>query len=157
MEQPYNQPQLVLGSLHSLIIPTSLVAVLPLACSDLIQFAKMIKQMTGKDPLLNYNAYGCYCGLGGSKQPLDATDWCCHAHDCCYRRMQARGCKPKTESYPCSIRPGNIACNGGTVCQKQICECDKAAALCFKRAAGTYNKKYRYYLNLRCKGTSPRC
>ncbi|KAH1175828.1 hypothetical protein KIL84_022353 [Mauremys mutica] len=138
-------------------IPLLLLVFLPLACSDLIQFAKMIKQMTGKDPLLNYNAYGCYCGLGGSKQPLDATDWCCHAHDCCYRRMQARGCKPKTESYPCSIRPGNIACNGGTVCQKQICECDKAAALCFKRAAGTYNKKYRYYLNLRCKGTSPRC
>uniref|UniRef100_A0A8C0QNI4 Phospholipase A2 n=1 Tax=Chelonoidis abingdonii TaxID=106734 RepID=A0A8C0QNI4_CHEAB len=129
---------------------------LPLACSNLFQFADMIKQMTGENALLNYNAYGCHCGPGGSKQPLDATDWCCHAHDCCYRKMVARGCKPKTESYSYSIQSGNIAC-GKTVCQKQICECDKAAALCFRRTARTFNNKYRYYPNILCKGTYPQC
>lgn len=39
-----------------------------------IQFGKMIKLKTGKNPLA-YNGYGCYCGLGGGKRPLDATDW----------------------------------------------------------------------------------
>lgn len=38
-----------------------------------IQFARMIKVKTGKNALA-YNGYGCYCGLGGTKQPLDATD-----------------------------------------------------------------------------------
>lgn len=38
------------------------------------QFGAMIKLKTGKNPLA-YNGYGCYCGLGGGKQPLDATDW----------------------------------------------------------------------------------
>uniref|UniRef100_A0A452IPE5 Phospholipase A2 n=1 Tax=Gopherus agassizii TaxID=38772 RepID=A0A452IPE5_9SAUR len=135
----------------------SLVAVLPLACSNLIQFADMIKQMTGKYPFLNYNAYGCYCGLGGSKQPLDATDWCCRAHDCCYGKMSAHGCKPKRESYSYSIQSRNIACGGKTFCQKQICECDKAAALCFRRTIDTFNEKYRYYPNIFCKGTTPQC
>lgn len=37
------------------------------------QFGLMIMQKTGKSPLA-YNGYGCYCGWGGSKQPLDATD-----------------------------------------------------------------------------------
>ncbi|XP_065277203.1 group IIE secretory phospholipase A2-like [Emys orbicularis] len=117
----------------------------------------MTKQMTGKNALLNYNGYGCYCGLGGSKQPLDATDWCCHAHDCCYEKMLARGCDPKLESYSYSIQSGNIACSGKTVCQKQTCDCDKAAAMCFQRTAHTFRRKYLYYPNILCKGPSPTC
>uniref|UniRef100_A0A674KB71 Phospholipase A2 n=1 Tax=Terrapene triunguis TaxID=2587831 RepID=A0A674KB71_9SAUR len=124
---------------------------------NLIQFAAITKQMTGKNALLNYNGYGCYCGLGGSKQPLDATDWCCHAHDCCYNKMLARGCEPKLESYSYSIQSGNIACSGKTVCQKWTCECDKAAAMCFQRTAHTFRRKYLYYPNILCKGPSPAC
>uniref|UniRef100_A0A2K6URR3 Phospholipase A2 n=2 Tax=Cebidae TaxID=9498 RepID=A0A2K6URR3_SAIBB len=39
------------------------------------QFRKMIKcTIPGSDPLLEYNNYGCYCGLGGSGTPVDELD-----------------------------------------------------------------------------------
>lgn len=49
-------------------------SVAPLAAGNLVQFGVMIEKMTGKSPL-QYNDYGCYCGLGGSNLPVDQTDW----------------------------------------------------------------------------------
>ncbi|KAM7030695.1 group IIE secretory phospholipase A2-like [Acridotheres tristis] len=123
---------------------------------DLLQFAKMIKKKTGKGALA-YNGYGCYCGLGGSKQPLDATDWCCHAHDCCYRRLVSAGCKPKTTSYKLDFLGNNIICGAGNSCQRGACMCDKRAAECFQRTAGSYRESYSKYPNFKCKGSTPSC
>lgn len=44
------------------------------AAGNLVQFGVMIERMTGKSAL-QYNDYGCYCGIGGSHWPVDATDW----------------------------------------------------------------------------------
>ncbi|NXE69269.1 PA2GE phospholipase, partial [Calcarius ornatus] len=129
---------------------------LALASGDLFQFAAMIKQKTGKSALA-YNGYGCYCGLGGSKQPLDATDRCCHAHDCCYKKLVASGCKPKTTHYKYSFQRNQITCGSGNSCQKQICACDKRAAECFQRAASSYRKSYSNYPNFKCRGKTPSC
>ncbi|KAM6336803.1 uncharacterized protein FN964_013236 [Alca torda] len=79
------------------------------ADGNLFQFGSMIKHKTGKWPL-SYNGYGCYCGSGGSKQPLDATDWCCHAHDCCYKRISSSFCHPKLVKYNYYIQGGQITC-----------------------------------------------
>lgn len=35
---------------------------------------------------------------------------CCHAHDCCYGRLQKRGCEPKLERYLFSASKSNILC-----------------------------------------------
>lgn len=50
------------------------ISIVPLAGGNLVQFGVMIERMTGK-PALQYNDYGCYCGVGGSNWPVDQTDW----------------------------------------------------------------------------------
>nr|C0HM79.1 RecName: Full=Basic phospholipase A2; Short=svPLA2 [Agkistrodon piscivorus leucostoma] len=88
---------------------------------NLFQFEKLIK----KSGMLWYSAYGCYCGWGGQGRPKDATDRCCFVHDCCYGKVT--GCNPK--------------CGGTNPCKKQICECDRAAAICFRDNLKTYDSK----------------
>ncbi|KAM7324065.1 group IIE secretory phospholipase A2 [Alexandromys fortis] len=127
-----------------------------LARGNLVQFGVMIERMTGKSAL-QYNDYGCYCGVGGSNWPVDQTDWCCHAHDCCYGRVEKLGCEPKLEKYFFAIGRDTIFCAGRTTCQRQTCECDKRAALCFRHNLGTYNRKYAHYPNKLCTGPTPPC
>ncbi|XP_041275568.1 basic phospholipase A2 caudoxin-like [Onychostruthus taczanowskii] len=129
---------------------------LAFASGNLAQFARMIKLKTGKSALA-YNGYGCYCGWGGSKQPLDATDRCCHAHDCCYKKLVASGCSPKTVTYKYAFQRNQIICGNGSSCQKRACACDKRAVECFQRAASSYRKSYSNYPNHKCRGRTPSC
>uniref|UniRef100_A0A8C4VZP3 Phospholipase A2 n=1 Tax=Gopherus evgoodei TaxID=1825980 RepID=A0A8C4VZP3_9SAUR len=122
---------------------------------SLFEFRKMIKQATGKSALPNYTFYGCHCGVGGKGMPKDATDWCCLHHDCCYSQLTAQRCHVITDKYHYTYRRGVITC--GDWCKRNICECDKAAALCMKRNLRSYNKKYRFYSNIKCTGRKPRC
>ncbi|XP_014417765.1 group IIE secretory phospholipase A2 isoform X3 [Camelus ferus] len=89
---------------------TSLCLLVALAGGNLVQFGVMIERMTGK-PALQYNDYGCYCGVGGSHWPVDQTDWCCHAHDCCYGCLEKLGCEPKLEKYLFSVSRHKILCD----------------------------------------------
>nr|ABY77925.1 phospholipase A2 [Sistrurus catenatus edwardsi] len=107
---------------------------------NLIQFETLILKVTKKNGMPSYTFYGCYCGLGGQGRPRDATDRCCFVHDCCYENLT--GCKTKTNPYPYSRKNGAIVCGGDDQCKKQICECDKAAAICFRDNKNTYNNKY---------------
>ncbi|NXE27359.1 PA2GE phospholipase, partial [Ardeotis kori] len=139
-----------------LLTPPSPVAGLAPAGCNVAQFAAMIKHKTGKSPL-SYNGYGCYCGVGGSKQPLDATDWCCHAHDCCYKKVSSFTCSPKLVKYEYSTSGSQIICASRTACQRESCECDRKAAECFQRNARTFRNNYKNYPNFLCKGSTPRC
>ncbi|XP_053777125.1 phospholipase A2, membrane associated isoform X2 [Desmodus rotundus] len=77
---------------------------------DLLDFRKMIRLVTGKEAMSSYSFYGCHCGLGGKGSPKDATDRCCATHDCCYYRLQKRGCRTKSLSYKFAYRKGQITC-----------------------------------------------
>ncbi|XP_068686757.1 neutral phospholipase A2 3-like [Montipora foliosa] len=105
---------------------------------NLLQFAAMIRCAT-KRSWLAYYGYGCWCGKGGSGNPVDATDICCMIHDKCYDRATAKGCRPYSDWYS---RSGCTRCaSDNDSCEKSICECDGAAACCFRRSI--YNAKYK--------------
>nr|ABU68548.1 PLA2(IIA)-Aze2 [Azemiops feae] len=122
---------------------------------SLLQFGAMIIEETLRNPVTSYSAYGCYCGVGGRRQPMDATDRCCFVHDCCYGRVN--DCNPKTLHYIYGRRNNVIVCRWGNECQKAVCECDKAAAICFRRNLKSYKIGLQFYVDAFCRGKSPKC
>ncbi|KAK1340420.1 hypothetical protein QTO34_018990 [Cnephaeus nilssonii] len=150
---------------------------------SLLDFQKMIRLATGKDAVSSYAFYGCYCGLGGRGSPKDATDrgkgqargtglpgavgkqpqshllaaGACAAHDCCYSRLEKRGCGTKFLNYSFAYRKGQIVCGKQDYCRRQLCQCDKTAASCFARNRKTYKKQYQFYNNKHCHGKGHRC
>ncbi|XP_004592469.2 phospholipase A2, membrane associated-like [Ochotona princeps] len=124
---------------------------------NLLNFRKMIKFTTGKEPATTYGFYGCFCGLGGTGTPLDATDRCCATHDCCYTRLENLGCGTKLLNYHYSLSDNTITCEDEDYCRKELCQCDRTAAYCFAANQDTYNKEYEYYSNSRCSQTKQTC
>ncbi|XP_069096390.1 basic phospholipase A2-like isoform X2 [Pleurodeles waltl] len=118
----------------------------------------MMLDVTGKTSFPYYTSYGCHCGKGGAGMPVDATDWCCWTHDCCYEKLGLEGCSPKTEYYRYQVYKGIVVCGGyPKSCKRNICECDKAAALCFKENMKTYRNYNMFKLDMTCKGETPPC
>ncbi|XP_030438894.1 phospholipase A2 [Gopherus evgoodei] len=115
----------------------------------LLQFRAMIKcTIPSSNPLLDYNNYGCYCGLGGSGTPVDTLDRCCQVHDNCYSEAQKlSACKglldnPYTELYTYSCSGTTVTCSSkNDPCELFICECDRKAAICF--AGAPYNPEHK--------------
>nr|AHJ09549.1 phospholipase A2 [Protobothrops mangshanensis] len=119
----------------------------------LMQFETMIKKAAGRSGIWWYGSYGCYCGKGGQGQPQDASDRCCFVHDCCYGRVN--GCSPKMDFYRYSEENGDIVCEANNPCTKEICECDKAAAICFRDNINTYDNKYWNVPTESCQESGP--
>jgi hypothetical protein len=72
---------------------------------------------------------------------------CCRIHDQCYSRISGGffGCSPKIVTYAWDKRPNNvIECTDpiGT-CDRNACECDKAAVDCFEQHRSTYDADLR--------------
>nr|XP_020038890.1 group IID secretory phospholipase A2 [Castor canadensis] len=128
------------------------------AQGGLLNLNKMVRQVTGKMPILYYWPYACHCRLGGRGQPKDATDWCCQKHDCCYTHLRIHQCRPTTDNYKYTFSQGDIQCSvKGSWCEQQLCACDKEVALCLKRNLDSYNKHLRYYWWPNCQGQKPAC
>ncbi|CAM5105565.1 unnamed protein product [Natator depressus] len=137
--------------------------ILLIACSlsgaqgSLLEFRKMINQATRKSAILSYYGYGCYCGSDGRGEPKDATDWCCRAHHCCYKRLKANGCYGNRQRYSYTYKDGDILCALGSWCEEQVCDCDKSTTLCLERNLKTFNSRYVRYRDSKCTGFTPRC
>nr|Q6H3D7.1 RecName: Full=Basic phospholipase A2 homolog CTs-R6; Short=svPLA2 homolog; Flags: Precursor [Trimeresurus stejnegeri]AAP48890.1 phospholipase A2 isozyme CTs-R6 [Trimeresurus stejnegeri]4H0S_A Chain A, Basic phospholipase A2 homolog CTs-R6 [Trimeresurus stejnegeri]4H0S_B Chain B, Basic phospholipase A2 homolog CTs-R6 [Trimeresurus stejnegeri]4H0S_C Chain C, Basic phospholipase A2 homolog CTs-R6 [Trimeresurus stejnegeri] len=121
---------------------------------SLLQLRKMIKKMTNKEPILSYSKYGCNCGMAGRGKPVDATDTCCSIHNCCYGKVTS--CSTKWDSYSYSWENGDIVCDEKHPC-KDVCECDKAVATCFRDNLDTYKKRNIFHPTSSCVKVSTPC
>nr|P86456.1 RecName: Full=Acidic phospholipase A2 SpII RP4; Short=Ba SpII RP4; Short=svPLA2; AltName: Full=Phosphatidylcholine 2-acylhydrolase [Bothrops alternatus] len=121
---------------------------------NLVQFKTLIMKIAGRSVVYKY-FYGCYCGWGGIGQPRDATDRCCFVHDCCYGKVT--NCNPKTATYSYTEENGALVCGGDDPCKKQVCECDRVAAMCFRDNKDTYDNKYWFLPPKNCQEDSEPC
>lgn len=128
---------------------------------SLIQLGMMIDCTVLKHDFIDYNGYGCWCGIGGTGTPLDATDRCCHTHDHCYDNLHAPGepcIFPQIYTafylrFKCNNCDDMSAYNKWWFklflttpeCRRRLCECDAAAVRCLREAESTFNPNYRYY------------
>ncbi|XP_032304565.1 basic phospholipase A2 Cdr-13-like isoform X2 [Coturnix japonica] len=111
-----------------------------LAGGSLWQLHKVVTKMTGKNAVLYYSSYGCYCGMGGRGQPKDATDSLQHYH-----------CNAKQQHYRYSWRGGRLTCNNDLWCAQLSCECDRSLGLCLQRSTWSYKWRYVLYPKRKCR------
>ncbi|XP_062962389.1 putative inactive group IIC secretory phospholipase A2 isoform X2 [Cynocephalus volans] len=129
------------------------------------QFQRMVKRVTGRSAFFSYYGYGCYCGLGGKGVPMDDTDRCCLAHDCCYEKLKEFGCQPVLNSYQFHIINRTVVCGCalgpgvGCLCGRKACECDKRSVYCFRESLPTYEKNFKQFFSSRpqCGSHRPQC
>ncbi|XP_030819862.1 phospholipase A2, membrane associated-like [Camarhynchus parvulus] len=144
--------------MRNLLLAVLLACGLLRAGGSVLELERMIRAATGRSALLSYSWYGCFCGIGGSGSPVDATDRCCQAHDCCYRRLREGSCSPLITPYSFTSSDGNATCSTEqSWCQRETCLCDTAVASCFASSLHSYNNSYRFYFKLKCQGSKLQC
>ncbi|XP_028405652.1 phospholipase A2 A2-actitoxin-Cgg2a-like [Dendronephthya gigantea] len=121
-----------------------------------LYFGHMISCETGRSAV-DYLDYGCFCGLGGRGTPVDELDTCCHTHDQCYGDLLDSVCSLSHSIY--SITYKYHGCSDcaepheyswwdsfgyeSVACRKALCDCDAAAAKCFKKSH--FNDEFKHY------------
>ncbi|XP_054427410.1 phospholipase A2, membrane associated-like [Pteronotus mesoamericanus] len=120
-------------------------------------FRRMVHLLTGKNFVSSYSSYGCYCITGGKGLPKDATDQCCATHSRCYHDLQKQRCGTKGVRYTFTYQKGQIICAKQNFCRRQLCQCDRTAAMCLARNLKSYSNKYKNYNKSRCCGRAHNC
>ncbi|KAH9489850.1 hypothetical protein Btru_037293 [Bulinus truncatus] len=102
---------------------------------SVFQLREIIQRCTGRSAL-DYNGYGCYCGIGGRGTPMDAVDRCCQRHDNCYTNTDCQMTHSVTYSYSCN--GCSCQCRDLPGCKRQACLCDVEFGRCL--AGAGYNR-----------------
>ncbi|EHB16571.1 Calcium-dependent phospholipase A2 [Heterocephalus glaber] len=129
---------------------TGCLAGVPAVPGSLLELKSMIEKVTGKNALMHYGFYGCYCGWGGQGTPKDGTDWCCWMHDRCYGQLERKGCDTRSQYYNYRVTQGLVTCEFQSFCPMQLCSCDQKLVYCLKRNLWSYNPNYQYFPNVFC-------
>ncbi|CAI4232994.1 unnamed protein product [Auanema sp. JU1783] len=88
---------------------------------------------------LVYNNYGCWCGVGGSNEPVDGIDDCCMHHDKCYdRAVDSKICFDVpweyVDNYNWKCMNSTAVCdNEQTGCAAALCACDTEVVRCWSK------------------------
>ncbi|WKX94314.1 hypothetical protein Q1695_011511 [Nippostrongylus brasiliensis] len=88
---------------------------------------------------LVYNNYGCWCGVGGSHEPVDEIDRCCMNHDKCYdAAVDNKVCFDVpweyVDSYKWKCVNGTAICaEAQDDCKSALCACDVAVVNCWAK------------------------
>ncbi|XP_078097909.1 basic phospholipase A2-like isoform X3 [Mustelus asterias] len=123
---------------------------------NLINFFEVIRCTKTELKIRHFVDYGCFCIRGGNgNQPVDAIDRCCQVHDDCYDEGKKIGCSAKVRLYPSTCNNGVPKCDNDFItkqkCSKKVCDCDVAAAICFKKNENNFNQKFVDYDQKQCK------
>ncbi|XP_072346502.1 acidic phospholipase A2 PA-3-like [Scyliorhinus torazame] len=124
---------------------------------SVVNFKNVVVCASPNVPNQRYMDYGCFCGYGGNgNQPLDDLDRCCQVHDDCYGEAESSlGCKPLFTPYSTHCENEVPQCSDTILtrlaCGTKVCNCDVAAALCFRKHSHSYNPQYYDYDQSLCK------
>ncbi|XP_041354791.1 otoconin-90-like [Gigantopelta aegis] len=117
----------------------------------IIQMCGLISLYTNRS-CLDYNNYGCFCGLGNAgRKPLDTVDACCWRHDYCYGLVDCFWMYPQLVGYNIHCHQGRCECTDSmesSPCARTTCECDVRFASCL--AEGQFHNHYVNYDRVLC-------
>ncbi|GFR98210.1 phospholipase A2 [Elysia marginata] len=116
-----------------------------------LQMCELIAQHTNRG-CLDYNNYGCFCGLGNAASyHVDAVDGCCRVHDQCYGNVFCYWIYPQFVGYNINCTTLPCQCTDSPLsspCAYSTCRCDLEFAQCLSRA--NYNHGFRDFNRDRC-------
>ncbi|KAL6736696.1 hypothetical protein Aduo_007018 [Ancylostoma duodenale] len=130
---------LIIGSLVILSSLASAQTIWPRPAVNALWNLEEISECVLHYSPLVYNNYGCWCGVGGSHEPIDEIDECCMHHDKCYdAAVDAKICYDVAweyiDGYKWTCSNGTAVCaEKQTACKTALCACDAAVVQCWSK------------------------